>query len=77
MSEIFNKNTIKLSYSCGRNICSVIISHNGRIIQPTSNNHGCNCENRVECPPDNKCLTASIAYKAVVSAASISDKKYL
>ena len=55
---------------------SVIASHNRRIIQPTSNNHGCNYRNRAKCPLDNKCLTANIVYKAVVSAPNKPDKKY-
>ena len=55
---------------------SVISSHNQRIIQPTSDNHGCNCRNRAECPLDGKCLTANIVYKAVASALSKPDKKY-
>ena len=55
---------------------SVTASHNQRIIQQTSDNHGCNCRNRAECPLDNKCLTANIVYKAVVSAPSTPDKKY-
>ena len=55
---------------------SVITSHNRRIIQSTSGNHGCNCRNRAECPLDNKCLTVNIVYKAVVSAPSKPDKKY-
>ena len=55
---------------------SVIASHNRRIIQPTSNNHECNCINTAECPLDNKWLTANIVYKAVVSAPSKPDKKY-
>ena len=76
MLKTFNKNMIKLSYSSCRNIGSVIASHNQRIIQPTSNNHGCNCRNRAECPLDNKCLKANIAYKAVISAPSNQDKKY-
>ena len=67
---------IQLSYSCCRNIGSVTASHNQRIIQPTSNKHGCNCRNRAECPLDNKCLTANIVYKAVVSAPNTPDKKY-
>ena len=65
-----------MSYSYCRNMGSVIVSHNRRIIQPTCNNHGCNCENRAECPLDNKCLAANIVYKAVVSAPSKPDKKY-
>ena len=60
-----------MSYSYCRNIGSVIASHNRRIIQPTSNNHESNCSsNRAECPLHNKCLTANIVYKAVVSALS-------
>ena len=55
---------------------SFIASHNRTIIQPDSNNHGCNCRNRVECLLDNKCLTGNIVYKAVVSAPSKPDKKY-
>ena len=51
-------------------------SHNRRIIQLTSNKHGCNCRNRAECPLDNKCLTANIANKAGVSRTSKPDKKY-
>ena len=54
----------------------VIASRNRRIIQPTSNNNGCNCRNKAECPLDNKCSTANIVYKAVVSAPSKPDKKY-
>ena len=76
MSEIFNQDTIKFSYTCCRHIGSVIASHNRRIIQPNSNNHGCNCRNRTECPPEHRCLTANIAYKAVVSVPSKLDKRY-
>ena len=76
MSKIFNKNTIKLSYSCCRNMSSVIASHNRTIIEPTSNNHVCNCRNRTKCPLVNKCLTTNIVYKTVVSAPSKPDNKY-
>ena len=54
--------------------CSVIASHNQRIIQPTSFNYGCSCRSRAESPLDNKCLTANIVYKRVVSAPSKLDK---
>ena len=56
--------------------CSVIASHNQRIIQPTSFSYGCNCRNRAESPLDNKCLTANIVYKRVVSAPSKPDKYF-
>ena len=76
MLNVFNKNTIKLNYSCCRNIGSVIASQNRRIVQPTCNNHGCNCSNRAKCLLDCKCLTLNIVYKALVSAPSKPDKKY-
>ena len=76
MSKIFNKNTIKLSYSCCRNISSKISSNNRRIINPPPTNYGCNCRNRSTCPLDNKCLTPSIVYRANVSALNRPDKKY-
>ena len=76
ISKIFHKNTIMLNYSCCRNIGSVKTSHNRRVFQPTSNNHGGNFRNRAECQHENKCLTVNIAYKAVVSTFSKSGKKY-
>ena len=76
MSKIFNKNTVKLSYSCCRNIRSKISSNNRRIINPPPTNYGCNCRNRSNCPLDNKCLTPSIVYRANVSAMHKPDKKY-
>ena len=56
---------------------SVIASHNQIIIQPTSNNHGCNCRNRAKCPLDDKGLMVNTVYKAVVSQPSKPDNKYL
>ena len=60
--KIFNKNTIKFSYSSCRNMATVIASHNQRILQPTSNSYGCNCRNRAKCPLDDKCLMVNIVY---------------
>ena len=54
-------------------MASVIASHNQKIIQPTSNNHGCNCTSRAVCPLDNQCLTLNIGHKA---APCKPDKKY-
>ena len=38
--------------------------------------YGCNCRNRSTCPLENKCLTPSIVYRAIVSAIHKPDKKY-
>ena len=42
---------------------SVIASDNRRIIQPTSNNHGCNCRNRAECPFENSFVLCAMFLK--------------
>ena len=49
MSQIFNKNTIKLSYSCCRNTSSNISSNNQRMTNPPPPNYDCNCRNKSEC----------------------------
>ena len=48
--KIFNKNTIKISYSCMRNISSIIASHNKSILCPKAKEYGCNCRNKESCP---------------------------
>ena len=57
MYTIFNKNKIKISYSCFPNMGSIISSHNKHILNLNSTEYGCNCNNREECLLENKCLT--------------------
>ena len=57
--KIFNKNTIKLSYSCMPNIRSKINSHNKKILQPKppEPHKLCNCLVKEDCPLNGLCLT--------------------
>ena len=67
LNKIFNKNTVKVSYSCMGNISSIISSHNKDILNPFSNTeYGCNCISKESCPLQNKCLTRKIVYRADV-----------
>ena len=67
--KIFNKNTVKLSYSCTRNIASIISGHNKGLLRGAPPpERDCNCRNREECPLDNKCLTPNIVYEANVTS---------
>jgi hypothetical protein len=68
LHKIFNRNTIKVSYSCMPSIKSVINSHNKYILNnhTTANQENCNCLNRNTCPLFNKCLTNNIVYQATV-----------
>ena len=56
-AKIFNKNTIKLSYSCMPNITSKINGHNKKIVQPkpTEPQKLWNCLVKEDCPLNGLC----------------------
>ena len=66
--KIFNKNTIKLSYSCMPNIRSKINGHNKKILQPkpAEPQKLCNCLVKEDCPLNGLCLTSSILYQDTI-----------
>ena len=71
LHKIFNRNTIKVSYSCMPNMGTIIKRHNARICG-TEREDGnqpkrCNCRNPEQCPLDGRCLTNKIVYKATVN----------
>ena len=76
LSKIFNKNTIKISYSCTRNMKSIISSHNKQILTPKNKQVGCNCRVKNSCPLDNKCLTSQLIYQADVTNNLDNEYKY-
>ena len=68
LSEVLNRQTIKMSYSCHENMESKIKKHNNKLLsetQPEAENM-CNCRDKSKCPVDNKCLTETVIYKAKV-----------
>ena len=71
---IFNRKTIKLSYSCMGNVGSIIKAHNRKIIQQSSSQEEdtrrCNCRKSRVCPLDGRCLTKNVIYEATVSTPS-------
>ena len=68
--KIFNKNNVKVSYSCMPNMKSIINMHNKKIINPPTNveERKCNCVNKDSCPLQEKCLTRSLVYKAKIKS---------
>ena len=74
--KIFNKNTIKLSYSCMSNIRSKVNGHNKKILQPkpTEPQKLCNCLIPEDCPMNGLCLTSSILYQATIKCSDTSKK---
>ena len=69
LHKIINKNTVKLSYSCTKNIKRVIQSHNSKILnKKETNSKTCSCPKakKKDCPLQNKCLSSCIVYEAKV-----------
>ena len=66
--KIFNKKTVKLSYSSTKNMASLLATHNRSILNPNDQVYGCNCRVRNDCPLQRKCLTPRIVYQATVTS---------
>ena len=75
-SKIFNKNTIKISYSCTRNMKSIISSHNKQILTPKNKQVVCNYKIKNSFPLDNKCLTSQLIYQADATNNLDNEYKY-
>ena len=80
LHQIFNENTLKVSYSCMPNMAAVIRQHNKATINnvskpPTSPGcHAtypkrCNCRTKGNCPMDGNCQVQSVVYRATVETA--------
>ena len=67
-SPIFNRNTLKLSYSCTGNIKTIISNHNkAEINKATRTNDqkkNCNCRKPNLCPMDGNCNAENVIYQA-------------
>ena len=73
--KIFNRNTAKISYSCMRNMNSIISAHNRTTLNSPKTNYGCNCRNKTKSALQNQCLTPNIIYQADLSNNVDSEKR--
>ena len=68
--KIFNKQNVKLSYSCMPNMGSIIAQHNKQVLNRHSSadteTPPCNSRNKRDCPLEGKCRTKYVIYKASV-----------
>ena len=77
--KIFNRSTIKISYSCMMNMGTIIKAHNNKILTKKpepDNNQMCNCRNRTACPLNNNCLVENVIYEAEVTSEN-STRRYI
>ena len=78
LSKLFNRHTVRVSYSCSENLESFISKHNKKTLKSqtkhanttdTTNTRQCNCRQAEECPINGKCLSKSVVYQAEVTTA--------
>ena len=67
LNKIFNKNTIKLSYCCMKNISSILKQHNIKILSAESNKKCSLIANKECCPCKEYCLKECMVYETKVS----------
>ena len=83
LNKLFNKNNMKMSYSCAPNMDRIVSSHNKKLLavddaeqlQPKK----CSCPKaeKMNCPLDNECLSTEIVYQADVSSNDGAMKHYI
>ena len=78
LHKIFNRNTVKVSYSCTENIEKIIKSHNTKIttnkqLEPAN----CNCRVKENCPIEGNCRQKSVIYKCTVTAPNEPQQVYI
>ncbi len=80
LHKIFNRNTVKVSYSCMNNVKSIISKHNthitGRSKPQCEVIDPCTCRDKKTCPLREKCMTKDIVYKATVTTSNTNSTKH-
>ena len=67
LHAIFNRNTVKVSYSCTQNMPSMIKSHSKKVInKDVKELKSCNCREKSECPLNGQCQVADKINKCTV-----------
>ena len=83
LRKIFNRNTLKLSYSCMANVRQVIDGHNKTILKKAAQtpqdqaNKTCNCRKRDECLLKGTCLSKDIINQATVMSSNNKSETYV
>ena len=72
-----NKNTIKLAYSCTKNMRTILQAHNRKVLGNTQvpNDTPCNCRNKDQCPVQGSCQKP-VVYMATMEVDGI-KKTYI
>ena len=76
--KLFNRNNVKISYSCMPNMRTIIKGHNLGILNPPQiqNEKTCNCRKKENCPLDGKCLVESVVYEGTITCTENDTLKF-
>ena len=78
--KIFNRNNVKVSYSCTNSMKTLITNHNKNILgkKPSLNKSHCNCRNKEACPLNGQCQIGEVVYESTLSSnqSNYKGKKY-
>lgn len=66
LGKIFNRGTVKVSYSCLPNVGSIIQSSNRKKLETSGAEKPCNCRVKQECPLRGECQAECTVYEATI-----------
>ena len=76
LSKVFNRNTVKLSYSCTSNFKNYISKNNKKVFKKqNAEDIVCECRNAV-CPVEGRCSESEIVYRAAVTRLDTGHVEY-
>ena len=78
LAKIFNRKSVKISYSGTPNIQRIIAGKNAKILRNEEHPpRTCNCRKDTPCPMDGKCLEKNIIYQATVIQSNGEKNSYI
>ena len=78
LHKIFNRNTVKVSYSCTHNVSSIIKWNNKKLTNAENKQtKDYNCRKKEQCPLESKPRSEDVIYICVVTATCYPRKVYL
>ena len=78
LHKIFNRQTVKVSYSTTPNMAQTIAAKNAKILKEEGEaKRECNCPKTKICPLNKKCLVDNIIYQATVTSQNQESKTYI
>ena len=81
LGKLFNRNNVKISYSCCPKMQAHISSHNKKLLQKEGGQQSedrCNCRDKNACPMQGSgpCNVGSVVYRATLTAEGSEEMKY-